>query len=53
MKYPNECTMLSAACKSEKAITVVSKFAFEHTDCSRWVYQSYSKLLISDSQIDM
>jgi len=34
MKYPNECNMLSAACKSEKAITVVSKFAFEHTDCS-------------------
>lgn len=38
-KYSTECMMRYAACKSESAITVVSRFAFEHTDCSRldWV----------------
>nr|AKQ62391.1 serine proteinase inhibitor [Cyanea capillata] len=33
-KYSTECVMRAAACKSRKAIVVVSRFAFEHTDCA-------------------
>eukprot|EP00795_Rhopilema_esculentum_P013365 gene13365-4219_t len=32
-KYSNECTLRMNACTSRTAISVVSRFAFEHTDC--------------------